>query len=358
MSQLQYITANEAAEKWNISRRRVLTLCKEDRIPGVAMLGNMWIIPRNAKKPVDGRTTSNETIHGAKPFLKWAGGKGQLLPELRKYYPDELGKTIKKYCEPMVGAGAVFFDVINKYDFDEVLISDTNSNLINTYEEIKNNVDDVIHVLSKMESDYLILDEEKRKEFYYERRNEFNIEIEKPTNKNATMRAALFIYLNRTCFNGLYRVNKQGKFNVPMGSYKNPTICDTENLIFVSKKLQNVNMRVADYKDIDDFVDKNTFVYFDPPYRPLTKTAGFTEYIEGGFNDEQQIELGNYIDKLAKDGVKVMASNSDPKNVNEDDNFFDDLYRRLNIYRVAASRSINSKGKGRGKINELLICGY
>ena len=355
---LAYMTANDAAEKWGISRRRVITLCNENRIPDVAMLGNMWIIPIEAVKPADGRTTRYEKRAAAKPFVKWAGGKGKLLTELRKFYPPKLGTEIRKYCEPMVGAGAVLFDILNTYEMDEVMICDSNAELINTYVVIRDNVDNLIDVLSDFEHEHLKKDDDGRREYYYEKRELFNELIKKPAKSNSLQRAALFIYLNRTCFNGLYRVNRQGLFNVPVGAYKKPLICDEDNLRTVSDKIQDVQLVTGDYKQVNDFVDENTFVYFDPPYRPLSKTSDFTAYNVDGFGDKEQIELAEFIKELAARGVKVLASNSDPKNVDEEDNFFDDLYSPLNIYRVHASRAINSKGKGRGKISELVISGF
>ena len=358
MTQLQYMTASDAAEKWNISHRRVITLCKENRIPDVAMLGNMWIIPKDAIKPADGRTIRYEKSTFAKPFVKWAGGKGQLLTELRKYYPSGLGTSIRKYCEPMVGAGAVLFDLLNTYELDQVLINDTNSELINTYKIVKSNVNLLIEQLKSLENEHLKRDEQERKNYFYLKREKYNELIQMPSSVNAVFRASLFIYLNKTCFNGLYRVNRHGLYNVPAGLYKKPTICDEENLRFASEKLQNVCMTVGDYKSIENFVDKQTFIYFDPPYRPLTKTSDFTSYSADGFGDKQQIELGSFINSLAQNGVKVLASNSDPKNIDIEDTFFDELYNSLNIHRVFANRSINSKGKGRGKISELLISSY
>lgn len=170
------------------------------------------------------------------------------------------------------------------------------------------------------------------------------------------LRAALFIYLNKTCFNGLYRVNSKGLYNVPIGSYKNPKICDVDTLKKASKLLQRVTILTGDYASIENVVDEKTLVYFDPPYRPLTKTAAFTSYIAEDFNDEEQIRLAEFIKSL--NTAKIMASNSDPKNVDENDEFFDDLYAGFNINRVPANRAINSKGKGRGKINEILITNY
>ena len=353
---LAYMTASEAAEKWCISHRRVITLCQENRIPDVAMLGKMWIIPSDATKPVDGRTIRYDKKNPAKPFVKWAGGKGQLLPTIRKFYPEGLGMTIKKYCEPMVGAGALLFEILNTFEMDEVYICDTNVELMNVYQVIKDDVEQLIDLLMSFEKSHLDKDDESRKEYYYQQRERFNTEKQKPSKENSLLRAALFVYLNKTCFNGLYRVNKKGLFNVPMGSYKNPTICDVENLKKTSELLQCVNIMIGDYTRIKDVVDENTFVYFDPPYRPLTKTAEFTSYNENDFNDTDQIKLAEFIKSLNKS--KVMASNSDPKNVDENDNFFDDLYAGLNINRVLANRAINSKGKNRGKINELLITNY
>ena len=258
----------------------------------------------------------------------------------------------------MVGAGAVLFDILNTYDMDEVLINDTNAELINLYKIVKSQVELLIENLSILENDYLTRNETQRKEYYYNQRLLFNELITNPNDKNALMRASIFVFLNKTCFNGLYRVNRNGLFNVPIGSYKNPTICDRDNLLHVSKLLQNVNFSVGDYHSIENFVDSSTFVYFDPPYRPLTKTSDFTAYNKTDFGDNEQIELGEFINSLANKNICVMASNSDPKNVDENDNFFDDIYSELNIYRVSAKRSINSKGKGRGKINELLITSY
>ena len=356
MPQIQYISASEAAIKWGISHRRVITLCRENRIPDVAMLGNMWIIPSDAEKPADGRTTRYDKKNPAKPFIKWAGGKGQLLPTIRKFYPSNMGMEITKYCEPMVGAGAVLFDVLNTYEMDEVYICDINAELINTYTIVRDHPERLIGFLSTFEKDHLRCDEDNRKEYYYQQRERFNTEMQYPTKSNSILRAALFIYLNKTCFNGLYRVNRKGLYNVPMGSYKNPTICDTENIKKTSELLQGVTILVGDYTCIDKYVDEHTFVYFDPPYRPLTKTAEFTSYTADTFNDEDQAKLAEFIKSLTKS--KVMASNSDPHNVDKEDNFFDDLYEGLNINRVSANRAINSKGKGRGKIHELLITNY
>ncbi len=355
---LQYITAREAAEKWNISQRRVSILCAENRIPNVAMLGNMWIIPRDAEKPEDARKSKpakrSELAH---PFVKWAGGKGQLLDVLKSNLPNALGTTIRKYAEPFVGGGALLFALLNEYNFDEVYICDNNKELINTYSVIKDCCEELIQLLSDMQSKYnSCSDGEGKQAYYYEMRDRYN--ALSLSNSTRVEKAALFIFINRTCFNGLYRVNRKGFYNVPFGKHSNPTICDTENLLKISEALQNVIMRSCDYHDVLNFADENTFVYIDPPYRPLNATSGFTSYTEDQFNDQNQIELANMYKELSVMGAKVMLSNSDPHNVDENDNFFDDLYSDFTILRVDASRVINSKASSRGKIKELLIKNY
>lgn len=356
---LAYMTASEAAEKWNISHRRVLTLCKENRINNAATLGNMWIIPIDAKKPEDARSlrynkTNEKTV---KPFLKWAGGKGQLLKEIEQYYPfaDE---HITKYAEPFVGGGAVLFDILSKYNLKEIYISDINAELINTYRIIRDDVDALIKTLYVMQNDFIPLNTDERKAYYMQNRERFN-NLKVNGNKSISIeKAALMIFLNKTCFNGLFRVNKKGLFNVPMGAYKNPMICDENNLRAVSEKLQKVTIVCGDYRESADFIDENTFVYFDPPYRPITDTASFTAYTENLFNDEEQIKLARFVDDIHKKGAKIVISNSDPKNSNTEDNFFDNIYSAHKIKRVEATRMINCNSEARGKIKELLISNF
>ena len=292
-----------------------------------------------------------------KPFLKWAGGKTQLIHEIQKYYPFNNNKIIK-YAEPFVGGGAILFDILNHYDIKDIYISDINAELINTYMIIRDNINELIALLEMYQMDYILLNTEKRKEYYNNKRHMFNKFKSSKDKNNNIEKAALMIFLNKTCFNGLYRVNKKGEFNVPMGAYKNPLICDKENLLVVSEKLQKVKIVCSDYKSSYDFIDDNTFVYFDPPYRPITQTANFTAYNEFSFNDDAQKELAKYVSKLHKKGAKIVVSNSDPKNIDEDDNFFDEIYAEHNIKRVDAARMINCKGKARGKIKELLISNY
>lgn len=293
-----------------------------------------------------------------KPFIKWAGGKNQLLTEIRRTYPIQLGKKIDRYCEPFIGGGAVFFDILNNYSLNEIYINDINTELINTYKMIQQNVCELIGELEKLQYAYLPLQAEGRKEFYTEMRIKFN---DLKVNGNETVnleKAVLFIFLNKTCFNGLFRVNSRGLFNVPMGAYKNPLICDKDNLIMVSKSLQNVEIQCGDYSNSANFVTENTFVYIDPPYRPLTETANFTSYNETAFNDNEQIRLANFVNQLDELGAKVVVSNSDPKNSDSEDQFFDELYGAFTIDRISANRMINCNGDNRGKIRELLICNY
>lgn len=353
---LSFISAKEAAEKWNISQRRVSILCSENRITGAMMVGNMWIIPSNAEKPIDKRTVRYEKSKSVtlKPFVKWVGGKSQLVEQIEKMLPTDGEKVLTKYAEPMVGGGALFFSILSKYDFEELYISDINAELINAYQAVKNDVDNLIAKLNEMQMLFLPMDENGRKYFYYTVRERFNSTT--LTEETATEKAAQFIFLNKTCFNGLYRVNRKGQFNVPMGAYKNPTICDDENLRNIHEALQNVTIVCGDYSLSKSFIDKDTFVYLDPPYRPISETSAFTAYNSDAFDDEEQIRLSKFIDEINRSGAKIVLSNSDPKNVNEDDNFFDDLYKNYKINRVEASRAINSKGDKRGKINELLIC--
>ena len=296
---MEFMSVREAADKWGISQRRVAVLCSEQRIKDATMVGNMWIIPSSAEKPIDARSTRyNRTEEKAvKPFLKWAGGKGQLIKEIEQYYPFENGE-ITKYAEPFVGGGAVLFDILSRYNLKEVYISDINAELINTYRIIRDDVDDLIKMLHA-------------KAYYMQKRERFN-DLKVNGNENINIeKAALMIFLNKTCFNGLFRVNKKGLFNVPMGAYKNPMICDEKNLRAVSNKLQRVTIVCEDYRKSADFIDENTFVYFDPPYRPITDTASFTAYTENLFNDDAQIELAQFVDEMNKKGAKIIVKKED-----------------------------------------------
>lgn len=356
---MEIMSAREAAVKWGISQRRVAVLCSENRIANAEMIGNMWVMPSSAKKPIDARSTryANTDSNAVKPFLKWAGGKGQLLKEIEKYYPFDDG-MITKYAEPFVGGGAVLFDILNKYELKEIYISDINAELINTYRIIRDDIDTLIEMLMHLQSDFVPLDTDERKKYYINKRERFNdLKINGDENVNIE-KAALMIFLNKTCFNGLFRVNKKGLFNVPMGAYKNPLICDENNLRAVSDKLQRVTIVCGDYRKSAEFIDKNTFAYFDPPYRPITDTASFTAYTETLFNDEEQVGLAHFVDNMHRKGAKIVVSNSDPKNSNTQDEFFDNIYSTHKIKRVEAARMINCNSEARGKIKELLISNF
>ena len=293
-----------------------------------------------------------------KPFVKWAGGKGSLLPQLNKFYPLELkNETIDKYVEPFVGGGAVLINILQKYKVKEAYAFDINIDLINCYNIIKVNVDKLIKELSKKETQFLKLNLEERKKYFYDIRKEYNSYRIKENEQNIK-RAVEFIFLNRTCFNGLYRVNKSGDFNVPFGRYKNPTICDADNLRNLSHLIKNVLFQYGDYKKSEKYIDNNTFVYFDPPYRPLSTTSAFTSYTKEDFNDENQEELADYFKRLDKKNAKLMLSNSNPKNTDEDDNFFEDIYNGFYINEIFVKRMINANENGRGVISELLNTNY
>lgn len=292
-----------------------------------------------------------------RPFIKWAGGKRNLIAQLNNFYPYELKKgRIERYIEPFLG-GAVLIDIMQKYKVQEAYAFDINIDLINSYNIIKNKVEELITNLKKMETEYLQLGQEERKNYFYNKRDEYNNYTLEEKEQNV-QRAAQFIYLNKTCFNGLYRVNKSGKFNVPVGRYKNPTICDQENLRKLSKLTQNVEFRYGDYKKSMKYVTENTFVYFDPPYRPLTATSRFTTYTKENFNDNNQKELAEYYRELNQRNAKLMLSNSNPKNTNEEDKFFDNIYQGFNIDKIYASRIINANSNRRKKIAEILITNY
>lgn len=288
----------------------------------------------------------------AKPFLKWAGGKTQLLNDIENNFPYKRNDEFS-FVEPFVGSGAVLFWVLNNFpNLKSAVINDINEDLINSYRTIKSNVAELISMLKKYESEYHLLSEqiEEKKEYYYDKRNLFNTR-----KSDQTTQAALFIFLNRTCFNGLYRVNKKNEFNVPIGSYKKPMICDESNLVSVSKLLQKVEILSGDFEQTIKYANEYSIFYFDPPYKPLSETSSFNSYAKDEFNDNEQERLKSFCDQLDSLGQKWILSNSDVKGKNPDDNFFDDLFADYQIKRVTAKRSINSNASKRGKLTELLI---
>jgi len=300
---------------------------------------------------------------GAKPFLKWAGGKSQLLPKFQELYPEQLKeKKIKFYYEPFLGSGAVFFDIAQKFNIESAYLYDINEELILTYKVIQKDVYNLIDFLHRYAKAYLKLDKKKRQEYFYEQRTNYNLQrFNVDFNKYSEAwipRASQLIFLNKTCFNGLFRVNSKGEFNSPAGDYDNPKICDEQNLIAVSKVLEIAEIKRANFTEIINDLKSKSFVYFDPPYRPISKTASFTSYSKFDFTDTQQLNLAKTFIQLDKKGSKVMLSNSDPKNINPQDNFFDDMYKNYNIFRVPARRMINSNASKRGEINEIVVTNY
>lgn len=297
---------------------------------------------------------SLSTAKHAKPFLKWAGGKTQLLANIQARFPFTATDAFT-LVEPFVGSGAVLFWALNNFPkLQQAVINDVNPDLVNVYRTIKTDVAALITLLEQYEQEYHALEDnqEAKKAVYYARRAQFNAR-----ESGDLIQAALFIFLNRTCFNGLYRVNRNNGFNVPMGSYKKPRICDADNLLAVSAKLQKVTILCGDFAQTLSYADTNSCFYLDPPYKPLSQTSSFNSYARDEFGDSEQVRLKQFCDQLGAASAKWLLSNSDVKSSNPDDDFFDDLYCDYRIERVAAKRSINSKAGGRGEIMELLIVG-
>jgi len=291
------------------------------------------------------------TLEKAKPFVKWAGGKTQLLNEIAGRLPDGLRTgEIDTYIEPFVGGGAVFFHIAQKYpQFKRFYLLDINPDLINCYNAVKDDVDSLIRKLKRLHNDFLKCDDsEERKDLYYSTRKKFN------RDRNP----AKLIFLNKTCYNGLYRVNRKGGFNVPFGDYKNPKICHEDNLRSVSTILQKAEIIFGDFTESEEYIDDHTFVYFDPPYRPLSPTASFTSYSKDSFSEDDQIKLAEFCTEIHGRGAKFLLSNSDPRNEDRADRFFEDQYKGFNIETVKAARAINCRASGRGQINELVIMNY
>jgi DNA adenine methylase len=292
----------------------------------------------------------------AKPFLKWAGGKTQLITDIQKALPIEIISQKFTYVEPFVGSGAVLFWMLNKYpNIEKAVINDINADLTNTYKVIATKPNELISILNQLQGEYHAIDlqTESKRAYYTEKRSLFNTR-----STDLVTQAALFIFLNRTCFNGLFRVNKNNGFNVPIGSYKKPTICDKENLLAVNNILQRVEILTGDYQKTLDFTERPALFYFDPPYKPLSSTSSFNSYTKEDFGDNEQIRLRDFCKKIDVLEHKWILSNSDVKGKDCNDNFFDDLYNEFNINRVFATRMINANPEKRGKLTELLITNY
>lgn len=292
----------------------------------------------------------------AKPFLKWAGGKTQLITDIQKALPTDFISQKFTYVEPFVGSGAILFWILNNFqNVEKAVINDINADLTNTYKIISSKPKELITVLEQFQREYheIDLNTEKKKEYYSNKRELFNTRsTEKIT------QAALFIFLNRTCFNGLYRVNKSNNFNVPIGSYKKPTICDVNNIYAVSQVLQKVEILTGDYQETLKYTEKPALFYFDPPYKPLSNTSSFNSYAKDEFGDAEQIRLRDFCKTLDTIDYKWILSNSDVKGKDMTDTFFDDIYEEFYINRVWAKRSINANADKRGQLTELLITNY
>lgn len=295
-------------------------------------------------------------IMRAKPFIKWVGGKSQLIEQLDAQLPNDFGNWENvTYIEPFVGGGAMLFYMLQRYpNIQRAVINDINSDLVCCYQTVRDQVEVLIESLRNYEQLYLALQtEDNRKDFYMAARSRYN-----EKNLDSIENTTLFFFLNRTCFNGLYRVNKSGFFNVPFGKYANPTICDPDTLRMDSELLQRVEIVNGDFEETFQYAQGNTLFYFDPPYRPLSDTSSFNDYTKEAFNDNAQIRLKEYCDRIHAAGYQFMLSNSDCKGKNEEDNFFDVLYEAYQIERVWASRSINAIASKRGKLTEILVRNY
>ncbi len=333
---MNLLTCSEIAENWGVSRRRVSTLCRDGRIDGAILKGKTWLIPEDAEKPLDPRRIIDYTWRPLSPFVKWAGGKTQLLERLR----DNMPHTFGTYYEPFIGGGALFLDV----QPNKAVINDVNEQLLNVYRWLRNDAEaliEKIRVLDSLECD---------KERYYELRDKYNEKIS--LNELDVDCAALMIWINKHCFNGLYRVNSKGLFNVPYNNKKSGTSMDEDNLRNIGEYLSSNDIQIiqGDFADACNKAVKGDFVYFDSPYVPVSETASFTDYTKDGFSYADHVRLAELFIGLDKKGVNVMLSNNDVPLVHE-------LYHGYKIIEVDARRSINSDASKRtGK--EVIIKNY
>lgn len=299
------------------------------------------------------------TTKGPKPFLKWVGGKTQLLSALENRLPFDFCKTVRVYAEPFVGGGALLFWLLGRGMRPErVVINDSNRDLANAYRTVRDHAADLIAELDAMQTAYRAqADEEARRAFFLRIRAEYNAGACELASV-PVRRTAQLLFLNRTCFNGLYRVNARGEFNVPFGRYVNPCICDAETIRADSVALAGVEILDGDFADALAEAGRGWFVYLDPPYRPLSRTSSFCDYTQGGFDDDEQRRLAAVCRELDAKGARWLLSNSDPKGTDPGDSFFEDLYAGFDIRGVRASRMPNADPSKRGKLGELLISNY
>jgi DNA adenine methylase len=292
----------------------------------------------------------------AKPFIKWVGGKTQLIEQLEAQLPEDFDSWENTtYIEPFVGGGAMLFYMLQQHPgIKHAVINDINPDLTTCYTVVRDTPNELIDALREVENTYRALQsEEERKDFFLNMRSVYN-----QKNLSPVENTIKFFFLNRTCFNGLYRVNKKGEFNVPFGKYTNPQICDPVTIMADSELLQRVEILNGDFEKTFSYAEGNTLFYFDPPYRPLSGTSSFNDYTKESFNDDAQVRLKEYCDRIDSAGFKFMLSNSDCKGKDEEGGFFDVLYHAYPIERVWASRSINSNPNKRGKLTEILVHNY
>lgn len=317
---------------------------QSDSMCYISLRKNMVILPE---------TKIISSTKPAKPFLKWAGGKNKLIPRLQNLLPSDIATGNYTYVEPFVGSGAVLFWMLENFPhLSKVVMNDVNVDLINAYQVIASAPHDLLRSLELFQNEFHELEgnEDAKKHYYYEKRTEYNLRA-----SNKYNHAALFIFLNRTCFNGLYRVNRKNEFNVPMGAYARPKICDVENILAVSHALQRVEILCGDFEDTLRYVGEKAVFYLDPPYKPLNPTSSFNAYAQDRFDDAEQVRLKNFCQRIDGLGHTWFLSNSDLYTHGGKDEFFDSLYSDFLIERVEARRNINVNPLKRGVLNELLI---
>ena len=281
-----------------------------------------------------------------KPFLKWVGGKTKLLSEIEKNLPKNLIKKSFNYVEPFLGGGAVFFHLIQKFDIEKAYLNDLNNKLIDVYIDVRDKNTELIQKLKKLESDYYGSSDKKM--FFLRQREKFN------SSKKSVQKSALFVFLNKTGFNGMYRENSRGEYNIPFGQMKDPVICNRDLLEKTGKLLKDKEV-IFSSKSFEKVVadDKEVFYYLDPPYRPISKTSSFTDYTKSSFNDKTQLDLKKYCDKIDKKGSFFMQSNS-----YSEDGFFQKLYQNRKINNLKVMRTISADGNKRSKVKEIIIKNY
>ncbi|MBR2741336.1 Dam family site-specific DNA-(adenine-N6)-methyltransferase [Candidatus Saccharibacteria bacterium] len=329
---MELLSAKNAAIKWGISQRRVVVLCSEGRIPNAQIVGNSWVIPQDATRPNDARKKI-EKKEGPRPFLKWAGGKSRIAKEVVKEFPD-----FNKYYEPFLGSGAVYFEVAPQNG----VLNDLNTNLITVYKHIKDQPEIIIQEMDIIQKEYnkLETDEEKEK-LYYSLRDEYN------KKEKSIRKSALLVFLNKAGWNGMYRENSKGNFNIPFGKRKQLSIYDKDNILKVSKNIQGMNFMSGNYADAVKDAKAGDLIYFDPPYFET-----FSDYQKQGFTDKNQEELHDLAIELSKKGCYVAISNS---NCSKTRNLYKDFKR---IIEIPITQTIGSKASSRKVITEVLILNY